>query len=185
MSERKPLIAGNWKMNLGGTEGCVLAQDAGSAADSGTRGHGQNGSDIPAQMSTQIPDFVVIVVATEIGLRWVWRGLRWVVIGPEVAESSYVVIGRFPKYTQVAEDLAAKRFSVPKEIWSAMTKEEKWVANQKFLDRAIARGDEFLLASPASAAEEGTVFARELEHILSTKKYAFNPQGTALVPTFR
>jgi len=26
MSERKPLIAGNWKMHLGGPEGCVLAQ---------------------------------------------------------------------------------------------------------------------------------------------------------------
>ena len=39
-----------------------------------------------------------------------------------------------------------------------MTETEQWAANTKFLDEAIARGDNFLLSHSAKTAEEGTSF---------------------------
>lgn len=91
------------------------------------------------------------------------------------------VIGRFPEYLEVAERLGARRFDVPSEIWSKMTSEERWAANAKFLDGAIARGDEFVLASPLSAATEGTTFLREVRYLLA-RGYRLSSDATRLLP---
>jgi len=42
-----------------------------------------------------------------------------------------------------------------------------WAVNQAFLDAAIARGDQFILATAASAARAGNTFAKELEYLAS------------------
>jgi hypothetical protein len=46
-----------------------------------------------------------------------------------------------------------------------MSPVEQWAANQKSLDRAIARGDDIVLATQAGAARAGSFFARELEYL--------------------
>ena len=53
------------------------------------------------------------------------------------------VLGHFPAYLEKANELGANRFSIPTSVWAKMSTTARWAANQKFLDRAIARGDEF------------------------------------------
>lgn len=66
------------------------------------------------------------------------------------------------------------------DIWERMSNAEKWAANSRFLDRAIARGDEFILATRAGAARAGSFFARELEY-LANKGYRIAEDGWRLV----
>ncbi len=51
-----------------------------------------------------------------------------------------VVLGKYPDYINLADDLVARRFNVPDWVWNGMSDAERWAANQRFLDRAIARG---------------------------------------------
>jgi hypothetical protein len=48
-----------------------------------------------------------------------------------------------------------------------MTDEERWQANRKFLDQAISRGDEIILATPLHRLKPGSYFERELEYLAS------------------
>jgi hypothetical protein len=57
------------------------------------------------------------------------------------------VLGSHPDYLDLADDLGAKRFSIPTEIWNKMTPAQRWAANQKFLDRMSARGDDIILSN--------------------------------------
>jgi filamentous hemagglutinin len=67
------------------------------------------------------------------------------------------------------------------EVWEKMAPAEQWAANQKFLDRAIARGDEIILASPVGEAKPGSFFARELEY-LRWKGFTLGRDGSRMVP---
>ena len=51
------------------------------------------------------------------------------------------VIGHNPEYVDAAEVLNGNRFVIPERIASNMSDADVWAANQKFLDRAIGRGD--------------------------------------------
>jgi hypothetical protein len=66
-------------------------------------------------------------------------------------------------------------------VWDAVSESEQWAANKAFLDQAIARGSQFVLATAPSAARAGSFFARELEYMMSNG-YVANQAGTALVP---
>jgi len=57
-----------------------------------------------------------------------------------------------------------------------MSPTEQWAANLKFLDRAITRGSNMQLATPANAAREGSFFERELQYMQS-KGYTVGPDG--------
>jgi hypothetical protein len=94
------------------------------------------------------------------------------------------VLGRYPSYLQKAEELGARYFKIPANIWNKMSPAEQWIANKKFLDRAIARGDRFALSSPLSEARSGTWFGREIEYLRS-KGYVSNPSGTEMVPRLK
>jgi len=60
----------------------------------------------------------------------------------QAAKTEATVLGHYPAYTEMAEQLGARRFNVPTEFWNKMTPAEQWTANQKFLDRMISRGDD-------------------------------------------
>lgn len=62
-----------------------------------------------------------------------------------------------------------------------MSQTEQWAANQKFLDRAIARGDDFVLATPLDNVRAGSFFERELQYLFS-KGYQLADDGARLVP---
>ena len=62
-----------------------------------------------------------------------------------------------------------------------MTSAQQWEANVKFLDRAIARGDKFLLSNPVKNISETTgYFRKELEYLVE-KGYKLIDNGTKLV----
>ncbi len=64
------------------------------------------------------------------------------------AKTGTTVLGKYPDYINLAEQLGAKRFNVPTNIWNKMSAAEQWGANQKFLDRMIMRGDKVILSNP-------------------------------------
>jgi hypothetical protein len=61
-----------------------------------------------------------------------------------------------------------------------MSSAARWAANTRFLDRAIAKGDEFLLATRASAARAGSFYAREREY-LASRGYRVAEDGLRLM----
>ncbi len=89
------------------------------------------------------------------------------------------VLGHYPAYVEKANELGAKRFNIPEQIWEKMPETEKWAANQKFLDRAIARSDEIVLATAHTSARPNSFFAKELEY-LKTKGYRVSPDGRTM-----
>lgn len=80
----------------------------------------------------------------------------------------------------MSEKLGTKPFSIPDDIWNKMTKAEQWAANQKFLDRAIAKGAEFNLATPIDKVRPGSFLEKEINYLLS-QGYKFINNGTKLV----
>ncbi|MCK5600802.1 RHS repeat-associated core domain-containing protein, partial [Candidatus Pacearchaeota archaeon] len=92
-----------------------------------------------------------------------------------------IVLGKYPDYINKAIALRARRFSIPTEIWNKMSKAEQWVANQKFLDRAIALGDNIILSNPVKNLNEVTgVFRQELNYLIS-KGFRLNSAGTKMI----
>ena len=84
-----------------------------------------------------------------------------------VAAQGKTVLGKFPDYMNLARDLGARRFSIPTNIWNKMTSAEQWAANQKFLDRMIARGDDIILSNPVKSVSDATGwFGRELNYLV-------------------
>lgn len=90
------------------------------------------------------------------------------------------VIGNNPDYQKVAAAEGAQYFEVPMNQWSKLTPDEQWAANQKFLDRGIAEGAPFRLGTRIDEMKEGSVYAREVDYILSNG-YTFNRSGDTLI----
>ncbi|MGQ0430297.1 MAG: RHS repeat-associated core domain-containing protein [Gammaproteobacteria bacterium] len=76
------------------------------------------------------------------------------------------VLGHFPEYLVRAEQLGSRRFSIPREFRARMSAAERWAANQRFLDRLIARGDDVILATPLHRVRPGSTLEREIEYLL-------------------
>jgi RHS repeat-associated protein len=97
------------------------------------------------------------------------------------AAAGKAVLGKFPDYLKLGEKLNAKTFNIPTDVWNKMSKAEQWAANQKFLDRAIARGDVFVLSNPVTDINSVTgALRRELDYLFS-KGYKLSDDGTRLV----
>jgi hypothetical protein len=109
------------------------------------------------------------------------RSLALGLAAKATTEVDHVVLGHYPSYVESAARSGGRTFQVPKHIWDAMSPGEQWAANQKFLDRAIARGSEIRLATPANAAREGSYYERELQY-LTSKGYQPNASGTRMTP---
>jgi RHS repeat-associated protein len=91
------------------------------------------------------------------------------------------VIGHYPAYVELAQETGAKSFSVPTDVWDPMTPEEQWSANQTFLDRGIANGETFRLATPIEEMRIPSAYANEVNYLLKNG-YTLNSAGDALVP---
>ena len=80
-------------------------------------------------------------------------------IGDDLAnaagEESTTILGHYPEYVEISEQLGARRFQIPTEVWNKMSPAEQWAANQKFLDRTILRGDSIRLATPLENVLQG------------------------------
>jgi RHS repeat-associated protein len=95
------------------------------------------------------------------------------------AATDAISLGHFPGYLQHAAENGNRAFDVPPHIWDAMSPEEQWAANQKFLDRAIERGSTIQLATPL--LRQDSSYARELQY-LTSKGYTISPNGTTMLP---
>ena len=91
-----------------------------------------------------------------------------------------ISLGHFPDYVSLGSRTGAKTFSISDEVWSSMSTREQWVRNQSFLDRGIANGSEFRLATPVEAARPGSFYERELQYMFK-QGYSPNADGTMLV----
>jgi hypothetical protein len=107
-----------------------------------------------------------------------------VIGGPESGALSkgITVLGHFPEYLEKAEELGARRFNIPGEIWAAMTEQGKLAAETKFLDRLAARSDVVVLSNHISTVRPGSWLAKEIKYLLSNKGYSIGEDGLRLVP---
>ena len=98
------------------------------------------------------------------------------------AKAGKTVIGKYPKYLEVAQELKANALNIDPEVWKLMEGNDalQWAANRKFLDEVIERGDEIILASPPGDARPGTFFARELEYLME-RGFVPSPDGTKMI----
>ena len=81
---------------------------------------------------------------------------------------------------ETAEKIGARHFNIPPAIWEKLSSAEQWAANQKFLDRAIARGDEIILSNPFPPSKAGTALQKEVEYLLE-KGYELVDDGMRLI----
>ena len=59
---------------------------------------------------------------------------------------------------------------------------EIWIRNRQFLDQAVARHSEMLLAdNPNSGLHEGSYFMREINY-LKSRGYTVSPDGSRMIP---
>jgi hypothetical protein len=99
----------------------------------------------------------------------------------QAAKTGTSVLGKYPEYINLAEQLGAKKFSVPTNIWNKMSAAEQWGANQKFLDRMIMRGDNIILSNPVlNVNKVSGAFRQELDYLIE-KGYRLNNTGTQLI----
>lgn len=90
------------------------------------------------------------------------------------------VIGHYPAYIKMSTKLGTKPFSIPLEHWNKMTKAQQWAANRLFLDRAIKKGSEFVLATPIKNIRQNSDLIKEINY-LKLNGYKFNNNGTKLI----
>jgi hypothetical protein len=91
------------------------------------------------------------------------------------------VIGKYPNYLKVADQIGAKRFNVPANIWNKMSEAERWAANQKFLDRTIARGGDVMLDKPIKDISSVSGDLRKELNYLSQRGYQLSRDGSRVI----
>ncbi len=91
------------------------------------------------------------------------------------------IIGSYPGYLQAGEALGAKVFDVPAKVWSTMSEAAQWAANQRFLDRGIKEGAEFILSTLRSEIRRGSALEREVNYLLANG-YRWAESGMSLIP---
>ena len=77
------------------------------------------------------------------------------------------VIGSFPDYVNVSDDLGARRFDIG-EAWDALPNDAaRWAANQFFLDSMLLAGDTSVWSADPRSARPHSWFLREAYHLRS------------------
>ena len=80
-------------------------------------------------------------------------------------DAGSIVIGKYPSYLRLGEQLRADVFNVPAQKWLSMTADEQWATNKRFLDEALAAGSRIILATPPEHAS--STYLMELEYLIS------------------
>lgn len=90
------------------------------------------------------------------------------------------VLGSFPTYLTTAEKMKAKALDIPSEVWAKMSEAERWAINQRFLDKAIYRGDQFFLATDPLLADPKSWYFKELQYLFA-HGYVLNDAGNKVI----
>jgi len=98
------------------------------------------------------------------------------------------VLGKMGRYEKVAGEMEynsfqlAERFS-EKEI-ANLTEKEVWSLNMKFLDEAVAAGDEIVLSQRINNLDQvtkGSGLWKELKHLIDAHGFHFSSDGTKMI----
>ena len=77
------------------------------------------------------------------------------------------VIGRYPRYIEVSDDVGARRFDIG-SAWAALPDDEaRWAANRYFLDKMLEAGDKFVWTADPRTVRSGPWFLREAQYLQS------------------
>ncbi len=91
------------------------------------------------------------------------------------------VLGRYPGYIENAQSAGASFFSLSK-LGNLLPRSLVWQLNKRFLDRAVARGDQIVLARPFNPVNDaGTWLADEIAYLSSRYGYILS-DGITMVP---
>nr|WP_307727775.1 RHS repeat-associated core domain-containing protein [Massilia sp. TS11] len=104
------------------------------------------------------------------------------VVAPAKRATGKTVLGHYPSYVDLSERLNARRFELPDSVWKGMSEDEIWIANQKFLDRTIMRGDEIILSNPV--ARPGTYYEKELNYLMD-KGFTISTDASRMLPPLK
>jgi hypothetical protein len=83
--------------------------------------------------------------------------------------SGLTVLGSYPGYVKLAQELGANYFSIPAEEWVQMSATEQWAASRAFLNAAIARGDSLIFSTEFAPA--GSFYEREPQYLLEQRAF--------------
>ena len=122
---------------------------------------------------------LIHIKRTENLIEFSWLA-RFAKNGSNAAEGGITVLGHYPEYVKLAESIGARRFQIPTSVWNKMSAAEQWIANTKFLDRMILRGDKIRLATPLNKVKPGSFFEKELNYLFD-KGYKVSSDGLWLI----
>ena len=78
------------------------------------------------------------------------------------------VIGSYPRYIHVSDQLGGRRFDVGSHAWSALgSYASRWQANVYFLNQMMKAGDVIVMSSDPRAARPGSWYFHELNYLRS------------------
>lgn len=78
------------------------------------------------------------------------------------------VVGSYPHYIAVSDDLGARRFDIGSVAWSALPDSAtRWAANRYFLDSKMKARDKFFWATDPKLARPGSWFFQEVNYLRS------------------
>jgi hypothetical protein len=103
------------------------------------------------------------------------------ILAPAKRNTGETVLGHYPEYVTMSDDIGARRYQIPDSVWNSMSEDQRWVANTTFLDRTINRGDAVILATPAQSARPGSYYAREIDY-MRQRGYVVSDDGLRLIP---
>jgi RHS repeat-associated protein len=93
------------------------------------------------------------------------------------------VLGKFentPNFQRVGEHLGVKSLNIPRHIYDKMSPAQQWAANQKMLDRAIARGGDFLFDKPIKDINAVTGGLRKELNYLTQQGFRLSSDGWSM-----
>jgi hypothetical protein len=91
-----------------------------------------------------------------------------------------IVLGSFPGYLALANQLGANALNIPMSEWDAMTPAQQWATNVAFLNAAIANASDIILSANVDAAQAGTAFYNEIQYLLE-QGCTVGPNGWSII----
>jgi hypothetical protein len=102
---------------------------------------------------------------------------------PAKREGGRTVLGHFPEYVEMSNALMARRYEIPGSAWDRMSPSRRWAANEQFLERTVARGDEIQLSTRHDRInpDPNNYLRREIAY-LEGRGYRVSPDGWQMLP---
>ena len=100
----------------------------------------------------------------------------------EIADHT-IVLGKYPDYLNLAEDLNAETFNIPDELWEELSATEQWALNKAFIDVAVDNGAVIRLSNSVYDPETFTgAYAREINYLMYVHDYHPSADGMEMLP---